>query len=353
MRMSQTADAASQASFSPTTDPPSKAHPTLAASAAHGLGTPTGSNAQAGGTSRDLLLKDSAGEGSLMMVNSSDLASKGSADNLSTTRYYLDAAKRYPTASEAELWAEAIRRDPNRGGTVLTAAARNTESPAREGKGAPGMSLGLLPYSDGVPPIDNTFVQRPAKAQSRKSKRALTVGNSDYSDTSALGDLPGAGRDASAMASRYEGMGFEVREEADLEGEELKKAMNDVSADLQPGDEVIFYYSGHAYKTDLYGVDTRNDSRTGKKYGIAPTGPLNAAAATAIGKGAHLQVVIDACNSSPMADAAATSLKDNTNSDISSELQLDPEQEVRSGLKYGGGDPVTPAMMREKYQSNL
>ena len=335
----------------PAPAPKPKASPSLPASAAHGLQV-SGDDVQSGGTSRDLVLDPSAGTGSVMVVNSSDLMSRGSKDESSTTAMYLDAARRYPGASEAELWAEAVRRDANTGGTVLTAAAPGADSPARAAKGSPfGSCLIGLPAYDTSVAASSTAVARPAHLpEARHQKRAFVVGNGDYQDDQ-LNDLKGATRDAKAMASRYEGQGYKVKHDEDLTASELKATMKATAEGLAAGDDVVFYYAGHAFSNDLYGVDL--STGTSSATGLASAGPLHSAAASAVSQGAHLQVIIDACNSSPIADTAASKLAGDTVADQSRDLRISPEQEARRGVSVPGRTAPTTASLRADYQENL
>lgn len=337
----------------PAPAPKPKASPSLPASAAHSLQV-SGDDVQSGGTSRDLVLDPSAGTGSVMVVNSSDLMSLGSTDQSSTTAHYLDAARRYPGASEAELWAEAVRRDANTGGTVLTAAAPGADSPARAAKGSPfGGSLIGLPAYDTSVAASSTAVARPAQLpEARHQKRAFVVGNGDY-QADLFHDLAGATRDAQSMASRYEGQGYKVSHDEDLTASDLKATMKATADGLAAGDDVIFYYAGHAYGNDLYGVDAKGATGTSRASGVASAGPLHSAAASAVSQGAHLQVIIDACNSSPIADKTADTFAGDTLADQSRDLPLSPEQEARRGLSVPGRTAPTTASLRADYQKNL
>ena len=73
-------------------------------------------------------------------------------------------------------------------------------------------------------------------------RRALVIGNDSYRHTS---KLLNARSDARAMGQALERAGFEVTTRLDVDGRTLRASLRDFKASLEPGDEVIVFYSGH------------------------------------------------------------------------------------------------------------
>lgn len=102
--------------------------------------------------------------------------------------------------------------------------------------GAAGMALGTLLAAAAAPPEDVP----PAAGGRRK---ALVIGNEDYGDRS----LPNTLRDISSVEELLSAGQWEVERLQDLPADKLIAAVAAFSAQLEPGDDVIFYYSGHGH----------------------------------------------------------------------------------------------------------
>ena len=87
-----------------------------------------------------------------------------------------------------------------------------------------------------------TAVETPAKPVVMARRRALVVGNETYKNVPVLEN---AAEDARAMAVALTGLGYEVDTHIDLTERDFKRALRDFRADLNGGEEVLFFFAGH------------------------------------------------------------------------------------------------------------
>src|SRR5271154_2814856 len=71
---------------------------------------------------------------------------------------------------------------------------------------------------------------------------ALVIGNDSYQNVQ---QLKNARSDARAIAAELKSVGFDVTLKTDLTQKLMKSALRDFKAQVQGGDEVGFYFSGH------------------------------------------------------------------------------------------------------------
>ena len=88
-------------------------------------------------------------------------------------------------------------------------------------------------------------------------RRALLIGNDTYKYADVLKN---AREDARAMANELKGFGYEVTLRLDQNQKEMQATLRDFRESIKEGDEVLFYFSGHAVEIDgknyLTPVDT-------------------------------------------------------------------------------------------------
>ena len=88
-------------------------------------------------------------------------------------------------------------------------------------------------------------------------RRALLIGNDTYKYAD---PLKNAREDARAMAAELKGFGYEVSLHLDQSQKSMQAALRDFRDKVNAGDEVLFYFSGHAVEIDgknfLTPVDT-------------------------------------------------------------------------------------------------
>ena len=79
------------------------------------------------------------------------------------------------------------------------------------------------------------------------SRKALLIGNDSYKYAE---PLKNAREDARAMAAELKGFGYEVTLRIDQSQKEMQATLRDFRENIKEGDEVLFYFSGHAVEID-------------------------------------------------------------------------------------------------------
>lgn len=87
------------------------------------------------------------------------------------------------------------------------------------------------------------------------ARKALVIGNAGYT----RGALQNPVRDAEAVATKLKSLDFTVSLHKDLTYPQMRQAMRDFFAGIQPADDVLVYYAGHGIQADgenfLLGVE--------------------------------------------------------------------------------------------------
>ena len=78
-------------------------------------------------------------------------------------------------------------------------------------------------------------------------RRALLIGNDTYKYADVLKN---AREDARAMANELKGFGYDVTLRLDQNQKEMQATLRDFRESIKEGDEVLFYFSGHAVEID-------------------------------------------------------------------------------------------------------
>ena len=78
---------------------------------------------------------------------------------------------------------------------------------------------------------------------------ALVIGNNDY-DHKSLPDLNNARKDASDMAAKLKGFGFEVILKLNASEREMNRSIGKFSGRLSGGDTGLVFYAGHGIQSD-------------------------------------------------------------------------------------------------------
>ena len=79
-------------------------------------------------------------------------------------------------------------------------------------------------------------------APAAAARRALVIGNDSYAQVARLSN---ARQDARAMAASLQSLGYQVTLRLDLREREMKQALRVFKAQVEGGDEVVFFYAGH------------------------------------------------------------------------------------------------------------
>lgn len=92
-----------------------------------------------------------------------------------------------------------------------------------------------------------------AVTPAQAAKRALVIGNARYTQ---IGVLPRSEADAQDLARVLRGLGFQVHGGQALlnrSAQVLQKDVEDFQKTIEPGDEVVFYFSGHGVTHEILG----------------------------------------------------------------------------------------------------
>lgn len=132
---------------------------------------------------------------------------------------------------------------------------------------------------------------------------ALVVGNSDYVTTSVLSNPE---RDARAIATKLESLGFDVVEGYNLGYEGMRDTVRSFARETRDADLTVFYYAGHGIAIDnvnyVVPIDARMDDAVDWEFEVYALPEI----LRVIGRseGASL-VFLDACRDNPMAQKLA------------------------------------------------
>jgi hypothetical protein len=149
-----------------------------------------------------------------------------------------------------------------------------------------------------------------ALAPAEARNLALVIGNDSYAN---VPRLQKAVNDAQAIGAELQRLGFVVRRAENLDQRAMSRALVAFQADIQPGDQALFYYSGHGFEiggtnyllpTDVPAVQTNEQDLI--KDAAFPVdriidGIRQRGAGTAI-------LILDACRDNPFASAGTRSL---------------------------------------------
>lgn len=135
---------------------------------------------------------------------------------------------------------------------------------------------------------------------------ALVIGNSTYQN---VPRLPNSTNDASDMAFKLKGLGFEVVSGSDLEFSTMRSAVRDFIQKINTADIALFYYSGHGLQVDginyMVPVDAHLASYDDLGFEVLPMDLVVAA----MERNSKVSLVfLDACRDNPFAKNLARSM---------------------------------------------
>lgn len=141
----------------------------------------------------------------------------------------------------------------------------------------------------------------PAAAEKRV---ALVIGNSAYQHTPALKN---PSNDASDVASKLRGLGFDVIDGTDLTKSEMESRIRSFAAKLQNADVGLFFYAGHGLAVDgknyLAPVDAKLESETDLDFEAVELDLV----LKQMERNSRVSLVfLDACRDNPMAVSLAS-----------------------------------------------
>lgn len=147
-----------------------------------------------------------------------------------------------------------------------------------------------------------------AHAQPDQRRMALIVGNSDYR---AAEVLPNAARDARALASSVENLGFEVTLLLDTEFDQFQRTVTRFAQRAEEADVVLFYFSGHGFQLDGANFLAPVSASLRSVEEIeAQTLRLDRIISEISGPGRQTVVLLDACRNNPLPPSLRGSTRD-------------------------------------------
>lgn len=109
--------------------------------------------------------------------------------------------------------------------------------------------------------LANMKLQKVAAVPTASFRKALVIGNDNYSGVS---KLVNARQDANAVGRTLSELGYKVTVKNDLNEKEMKATLRQFKNDLEGGDEVIFFYAGHGVQLGstnyLLPIDIKGES---------------------------------------------------------------------------------------------
>jgi hypothetical protein len=135
-------------------------------------------------------------------------------------------------------------------------------------------------------------------------KVALVIGNSGYQNTS---PLPNAATDATDMAQRLAGLGFDVYGGVDLDRQATLKAVDTFSRALSPDDLALFYYAGHGVQIGTENYIIPVDAAAADEVSLTEASVrLQTVLRTMELRADRRIVILDACRNNPFVEAVAS-----------------------------------------------
>jgi uncharacterized caspase-like protein len=135
-------------------------------------------------------------------------------------------------------------------------------------------------------------------------KVALVIGNSAYQNTNAL---PNAATDASDMAERLAGLGFDVYGGTDLDRQATLAAVDTFSRALHPDDLALFFYAGHGAQIGTENYIIPVDVQASDEIGLTEASVrLQVILRTMELRADRRIVILDACRNNPFVEAVAS-----------------------------------------------
>jgi len=147
--------------------------------------------------------------------------------------------------------------------------------------------------------VAGTDVLLAAHAATGGRRVALVIGNDDYAT---LPDLNNAERDARAIATKLEELGFAVRTLTNASERAISRALSRLRGDLGEAEIGLVYFAGHGIHAEGHNYLIPSDARIEDELDLAPEAIRESAVRKALAdSGAPVRVVIlDACRDNPL-----------------------------------------------------
>jgi hypothetical protein len=172
---------------------------------------------------------------------------------------------------------------------------------------AQGVAVAALSSPAAVAAVSAAVVQPEADKQvyaaPQTQRRALVIGVDGYQN---LASLQKARNDAAAVSNALVDLGFDVLTLYDPSRREINSAVSTLAGQIEPGDEVLFYFAGHGIEVDgrnyLLPSDVPVVNYGDESFLTGESIPAGRILDTFQRKGARTTVmVLDACRNNPFA----------------------------------------------------
>ncbi|WP_297341834.1 caspase family protein [Pseudophaeobacter sp.] len=172
---------------------------------------------------------------------------------------------------------------------------------------AQGVAVAALSSPAAVAAVSAAVVQPEADKQvyaaPQTQRRALVIGVDGYQN---LASLQKARNDAAAVSNALVDLGFDVLTLYDASRREINSAVSTLAGQIEPGDEVLFYFAGHGIEVDgrnyLLPSDVPVVNYGDESFLTGESIPAGRILDTFQRKGARTTVmVLDACRNNPFA----------------------------------------------------
>jgi Caspase domain len=173
---------------------------------------------------------------------------------------------------------------------------------------------------------------------------ALVIGNSHYSYTSSL---PNTLHDAEDVATALGNAGFDVTLKRDTTRDELQAALDQLSAKAPTSQEIIFYYSGHAFQSEGKNYLAPVDIHVTRRNGIDQEAvSLDTVLQALAGSHGPTILLLDACRTNPFTGSGLQGLSRPlvSASDVLISFSTAPNNVADDG--EGTHSPFTRALLR-------
>jgi uncharacterized caspase-like protein len=170
-----------------------------------------------------------------------------------------------------------------------------------------GVAVAALSSPAAVAAVSAAAVQPEADKQvyaaPQTQRRALVIGVDGYQN---LASLQKARNDAAAVSNALVDLGFDVLTLYDASRREINSAVSTLAGQIEPGDEVLFYFAGHGIEVDgrnyLLPSDVPVVNYGDESFLTGESIPAGRILDTFQRKGARTTVmVLDACRNNPFA----------------------------------------------------
>ncbi len=154
---------------------------------------------------------------------------------------------------------------------------------------------------------DRSAIALPASTGSRL---ALVVGIDNYDNVT---PLQKANNDATAVSETLASVGFKVTRVLDADRRSLNRAVSHFSAEIRPGDEVVFYFAGHGIEVNgrnyLLPADVPSALPGDEEFVVSESIAADRVLSGFRARGARVTLLIlDACRNNPFPTNAQRSL---------------------------------------------